>query len=173
MTTFTGHLTDAQAQRLLDGVLFPAEAAEVEAHAGSCAECAALVASYRLLSSALDDLAVPELPDDFTAGVLSAVDARERTVARERWLAAGILTSVVAVAAAAFALAGAGAWAPALSGAVDGLGSAARTLRIAAGFVPALVGALRVQIILAAAAFALPLLVILARLIPAPRTEHA
>jgi Na+/H+ antiporter NhaD/arsenite permease-like protein len=45
VTTFTGHLTDAQAQRLLDGALLPAEAAESEAHVAGCAECQALVFS--------------------------------------------------------------------------------------------------------------------------------
>ena len=119
MTTFTGHLTDAQAQRLVDGVLSTAEAPEVERHAAACLECQALVESYRMLEGALDALAEPELPDDFTFGVL------------------------------------------------------ARALRIGAGFVPAVVGALRLQIVLAAAAFALPLLLALARLMPAPRPESA
>ena len=114
MTTFTGHLTDAQAQRLVDGVLSPAEAPEVERHAAACLECQALVA-----------------------------------------------------------VAGPGAWAPALSSGVDQLGELARVLRIGAGFVPAVVGALRLQIVLAAAAFALPLLLALARLMPAPRPESA
>jgi anti-sigma factor RsiW len=175
MTTFTGHLTDAQAQRLVDGALSAAEAAEVEAHEGACLECQALVESYRVLAGALDELPVPALPADFTASVLAAVDARERAAARERRLAAGILGAVAAALVALLLLAGPGAWAPAMSSAADQAGAAASVLRIGAGFLPAIVSALRLQIALAVAAFALPLLVALARLMPAPpaRTESA
>jgi hypothetical protein len=60
-----------------------------------------------------------------------------------------------------------------LSRGIDQLGDLSRVLRIGAGFVPAIVGALRLQIILAAAAFALPILLGLARLMPAPRPETA
>lgn len=173
MTTFTGHLTDAQAQRLIDGVLSPAEAPEVEGHAAGCLECQALLESYRMLEGALDDLAVPAVPDDFTSCVLARIDVEERAAARERRFALGIFAGVVAAAAALFVLAGPGVWAPALSRGVDQLGELSRVLRIGAGFVPAVVGALRLQIILAAAAFALPLLLGLARLMPAPRPETA
>ena len=173
MTTFTGHLTDAHAQRLVDGVLSPAEAPEVERHAAACLECQALVESYRMLEGALDALAVPELPHDFTSGVLARIEVQERSAARERRFALGILGGVVAAAAALVAVAGPGAWAPALSSGVDQLGELARVLRIGAGFVPAVVGALRLQIVLAAAAFALPFLLALARLMPAPRPESA
>jgi anti-sigma factor RsiW len=175
MTTFTGHLTDAQAQRLVDGVLSAGETPEVEAHAGSCLECQAVVESYRVLASALEELPVPALPADFTASVLAEIDAREHAAARERRFAFGILGGVMLALAALLALAGPGAWAPAMSHAIDRLGDGARALRIGAGFVPAVVAALRLQIVLAVAAFALPLLVALARLIPAPsaRTETA
>jgi anti-sigma factor RsiW len=173
MTTFTGHLTDAQAQRLVDGVLSEAETHGVERHAAGCAECEALVESYRVLAGALDDLVVPNLPADFTSSVLARIDAAERETARERRFALGILAGVVGLAAALFVVAGPGVWAPALSSGVDQLGDLARALRIGAGFVPAIVGALRLQIILAAATFAVPLLLGLARLMPAPRPENA
>ncbi|HEY6100340.1 MAG TPA: anti-sigma factor [Anaeromyxobacter sp.] len=177
MTTFSGHLTDAQAQRLLDGALEPSRDGGVESHLAGCAECQALVESYRALCEALGglDAELPPLPDDFTAAVLAGIDLRERAVARDRRLAFGILAGVLAAAVAVFAVAGAGAWAPTLSGWADGLGSTARAVRIGAGFVPTVVHALRLQILLAAAAVALPLLIAFARLMPAPapRTETA
>jgi anti-sigma factor RsiW len=174
MTTFTGHLTDAQAQRALEGMLDPARDVGVEGHLAGCAACQALVASYEALSDALGGLddGLP-LPEDFTAGVLARIDATERAAARERRLALGILGGVVAAAVAVFALAGAGAWAPTFSRWADVVGDAIRTVRVGAGFVPTLVSALRLQIVLAAGIVALPVLVALARLMPAPRTEAA
>jgi anti-sigma factor RsiW len=173
MTTFTGHLTDAQAQRHLDGVLAPAEANEVETHLDGCAACQRLVESYLALSAALDDLAVPELPADFTANVIERIEVRERTVARERGFAFGILAAVVCGALVAFVAAGAGSWAPAVSSWADGLGETARALRISSGFLPTVVGALRLQMLLAVAVVAIPLLIAIARLIPSPRPEVA
>lgn len=171
MTTLTGHLTDALAQRLVDGQLSGAEAPDVERHVAGCADCQATVETYRLLASALDDLEIPPLPADFTDGVLARIDARERTVARERRHAVAILAGVVAATALAFVVAGASAWAPALSSLADAFGSAAHALQIGGSFVPKIVSALRLQIILAAAILALPLLVALARLIPSPQAE--
>jgi anti-sigma factor RsiW len=174
MTTFTGHLTDAQAQRALDGMLDPARDAGVERHLAGCAECQALVASYEALADALGGLddALP-LPDDFTGAVIARIDARERAAARDRRLAVGILAGVALAAVATFALAGASAWAPTFSRWADGVGDVLRAFRVGAGFVPTLVSALRVQIVLAAGIVALPLLVALARLMPAPRPEVA
>jgi anti-sigma factor RsiW len=170
MTTFTGHLTDAQAQRLLDGALDPARDAGVELHAEACPGCRDLVDSYRALADALADLdpaaAVP-LPGGFTAEVMSRIDARERLVARERRLALVILGGAVAAAAAVFAVAGADAWTPAVARWVDGLGEASRALRVGRSFVPTVVGALRVHILVGAAILAAPLLLALSRLVPA------
>ncbi len=168
MTTLTGHLTDAQAQRLVDGVLSAAEAPEVERHAAACAACRATVETYRMLASALEDLEVPPLPADFTDGVLALVEAREHAVARERRHAIAILAAVVAATAVAFGIAGAGAWAPVVSSAADLFGRAAWAFQIGS-FVPHVVSALRLQIIVAAAVLALPLLVAFARLMPSPR----
>lgn len=173
MTTFTGHLTDAQAQRHLDGVLSPAEASEVELHLEGCAACQGLVESYLALSSALNDLAVPELPADFTATVLNRIEATEREAVRERRVAFGILGAVVCAAVAAFVAAGTTSWAPALSSWADDLGETARALRISSGFLPTIVGALRLQLLLGVAVVAIPLLLAIARLMPSPRPEVA
>jgi anti-sigma factor RsiW len=173
MTTVSGHLTDALAQRFVDGILPAAEEAEVSRHAAGCVECQAMIESYRMLTSALEDLELPALPADFTQGVLARIDAQERAAARERRYALGILAAVVGATAAVFVVLGAGAWAPVLSSVADHLGGAARVLKIGAGFVPAVVSALKLQIILVVAAFALPLLIALARLMPAARTEVA
>jgi anti-sigma factor RsiW len=175
VTTFTGHLTDAQAQRLLDGALLPAEAAESEAHVAGCAECQALVESFAALSDALSGLAVPDLPSDFTATVLDEIDVRERAALRERRFALALCAAgLVAIAGVGLWLLGATSWAPALNGFADRLGVAGRTLRLAADVVPPVVSALRVQIAAACAALVLPLLFALSRLMtPSPRTELA
>ncbi len=166
MTQPTLHLTDAQAQRLVDGMLSAAEAPAVERHAAACAECRATVETYRLLASALEDLEVPELPADFTDGVLALVETRERALARERRHAFGILAALAACTVAAFAVAGASAWAPLFSSVAEGFGTTARAFQIGSTFVPHLVGALRLQIVIGAAALAVPFLIALARLIP-------
>jgi anti-sigma factor RsiW len=172
MTTITGHLNDAQAQRLLDGLLFPDERADVETHHGACAECQALVESYRALAEALDGLAAPELPLDFTEGVLALVDARERAAARERRFALGIAAAAVACAGVALVL-GLGAWGPGLAAAVESLGSAGRALRLGLDIATPVVSALRLYIALASALAAMPVLFLLSRLMPTPSAQIA
>lgn len=171
MTPSNGHLTDAQAQRLADGVLLDAEVAGVEAHLGSCAECQAAVESYRLLGDALEGLELPELPADFTDGVLARIETRERAIARERRAALTIVGAAVAAIALAVTLLGAATWAPAASGLVHGLGEAGRALRLGAEVLAPIVSALRLPIAVACAAAALPILFALSRLIPSPRAE--
>jgi anti-sigma factor RsiW len=173
MTTRDPHLTDAQAQRLVDGTLPPAEAPEVERHAAACLECRATVEAYRMLSAALEDLEVPPLPDDFTEGVLSRIDLHARQARRERRHAVAIFAVVVLASAAAFVAAGASAWAPVVSSAAERFGGAAHAFRIGAEFVPQVFGALRLQIVVAAAVLALPLLLAMARLMPSARAETA
>ena len=172
MTNPSLHLTDAQAQRLVDGMLSAAEAPAVERHAAACAECRATVETYRVLASALENLEVPPVPEDFTADVLALVEHRERALARERRHALAILGVLAACTVAAFAIAGASAWAPVLSSVAETLGTAARAVQVASTFVPHLVGALRLQIIVAAAALAVPLLVALSRLMPQPQPHR-
>jgi anti-sigma factor RsiW len=173
MTTFTGHLTDAQAQRLVDGALLEAEASEVRAHAGACLECQGLVESYRILGAALDDLALPPLPADFTESVIARIDAEELAVRRERRDAFAIFGGVLAALVAVAALAGAGTWAPAASRLVAELGAAGRALRIGAEVLPPVVAALRIHIALLCLVVVLPVLFALSRLMPSPRTEIA
>jgi predicted anti-sigma-YlaC factor YlaD len=168
MTTITPHLTDTQAQLLVDGVLESGEAAILEGHLAGCAECRVTVDGYRALASALDDLELAPPPADFTAGVLARIDSVERAAARERRHAIAILAAVLAASATAFAVAGPAAWAPLVASTADALAGAARTVEVGARFVPTLVSALRFEIILVAAALALPLLLALVRLMPAP-----
>jgi anti-sigma factor RsiW len=171
MMTFTGHLTDAQAQRLVDGLLDAAQDAGAEAHAAGCAGCAALVESYRLLDDALDGLAVPELPADFTAGVLDRIDRAEARLARERTVAVAILAGAALAAGAALVAAGGAGLATQVTSWADGLGEASRALRIGSGVLPGLLSALRLQLLIGAAAVAVPLLVGLSRLMPAHGAE--
>lgn len=173
MTALDLHLGDELAQRLVEGSLPSEDAGLAERHAAGCTACAALVESYRLLSSALDDLAAEPPPGDFTEGVLDRIEARDRAVARERRHGFAIFGVVVAATLAAFALAGPGAWAPVISSIAEGLGDTARAFQIGETFVPTLLGAMRVQILLVAAAAALPLLLLLSRLVPSPEAESA
>ncbi len=169
MTNPSLHLTDAQAQRLVDGMLSAAEAPAVERHAAACAECRATVETYRVLAGALEDLPVPELPADFTDGVLALVESRELALARERRHALAIVGVLAACTGAAFAAAGVSAWATFFSSVAESFGTAVRAFQVADTFLPHLVGALRLQIIVGAAALAIPLLLALARLMPHPQ----
>ena len=171
MNTLAGHLTDAQAQRLLDGVLLPAEAAEVEAHAAGCEACAELVDSYRELALSLDALPAPELPADFTAGVLERVARHERIVGRERRAAAALVAGSLLALAAALIAGGGGAWIPAATRFADQIGEVAHALRLGSQVLPPLWGALRVPVAATSAALCIPLLLALSRFIPSPRTE--
>jgi anti-sigma factor RsiW len=172
MTTFTGHLTDSQAQRLVDGALLDAESSAVVAHEAGCAECQALAASYRALGHALGGLEIPELAPDFTEGVLDRIDRCERAGARERRAAAAI------VVAGAFALAAAlglsvGLWGDAVVRGLDLLASAGHAVSVSLEVAAPVLSALRVHIGLLCAVLAAPMLVALSRLMPAPATENA
>jgi uncharacterized membrane protein YgcG len=171
VTTLSGHLTDAQAQRLVDGQPDPALDEGAAAHAAACPGCGGLVESYRALAGALDGLELPEAPPGFTAGVLARIEAVEAAQARERRLAIGILACVLLAVAGALAAAGVGGLGASVGGLAGHLGEASRALRVGAGVVPGLLSALRLQLLLGAAAVAVPLLMALARLMPAPRTQ--
>jgi hypothetical protein len=162
----TRHLDDALAQGLVDGLLPGPDRAACAAHVATCADCALLVDSYRALSEALDDLDAPLPPAGFTQAVMAAVDERERVRTWERRLALGIVGVAACAAIALFAAAGASAWAPALSGFFDGLAPLFTVATAVSDALRPVVGALRLQIAVACAAAALPLLLALARLVP-------
>ena len=165
------HLSDAQAQDLADGLLPPRESEPLERHAAGCPSCRAAVEGYRLLSGALADLDVPVPPEGFTDGVLARIDANESRASQERRLAGAIFGGMVAATAAAFAVAGAGAWAPAVSSLAEALALGVRVARACAAFVPAGAAALLLPIAVGAALLALPFLAALSRLVPAPGSE--
>lgn len=160
------HLDDDRAQRLLDGLLPEAEAAEARAHAGACPSCRLLVDSYAALAEALDGLDAPPVPGDFTAEVMARIDVRERAAARERRTAFAILGVAAGAAALLLAVAGQATWAPVLARAGESLGTLVTSLRLAAGVVSPVVRALRLEILVASAGAAIPILVGLRRLTP-------
>lgn len=168
----TTHLTDAQAQDLVDGLVTAADAEALAAHVAGCPACEALVDSYQALCAALDALPLPELPDDFTRGVLARVDARERQRSRERRTAVAVVAGALAALAAAALAAGARTWVPAVTHFADDLGATARALKLGADVLPPVLAALRLPIAAAAAAIAVPVLYALSRL-TSPRTEIA
>jgi hypothetical protein len=159
------------AQRLVDGLLEPGRDDGAEAHARACPACATLVESYRLLGDALDDLELPELPDDFTSGVLARIERVEVARTRERRLATAILAAALLVATGALLAAGSAGLATTLGGWADGLGEASVIFRVGRGILPGLLSALRLPLMVGAAALALPLLLGLNRLMPS--AHHA
>jgi len=171
MTTVRGHLTEAQAQRLLEQSLDHSTDAGVTEHAAACAECGALVESFRALDDALDGLTVPELPADFTAQVMARIDVVERAAARERRWAFGIAAAVILVAGVSLAGAGATGLGNAVSTVSERLDLAARAIRVGAGVLPGLLSALRLQLLLATTALSLPIFYGLSRLMPSARAE--
>ena len=173
MTTISGHLTDAQAQRLIDGLLDAARDTGVEAHALRCPECAALVESFRALGEALDGLPLPPLPDDFTAGVLARIEVEELAQARERRVAALVVAAAALLGAVALTAAVAGGVGPTVSAVADQLGLAARALKLGSGVLPGLLSAMRGYLLVATAAAAIPLFYGLARLMPATGAQRA
>ncbi len=165
------HRSDELAQRWVDGVLPAPEAARAAEHAASCAECAALAESYRALSLDLEALPVLELPEDFTAGVLSRVEARERALARERSTAVAVLCALGIALAGALLVGGNGAWVPSAARLADGLGNLTETLRLTSQVLTPIVATLRLPIAALCAALCVPLLFALSRLTLSSRTE--
>ena len=93
MTEQIQHLDEGTIHAWLDGALAPDESAQVEAHANSCTECAALVAearglvaaSSRILSS-LDAVPVGVLPgSERTTDQLAVLRARRAAATSRRW----------------------------------------------------------------------------------------
>ena len=172
MTHLSRHLTDDQAQGLLDDLLGDAEKAEVAAHADACPACSGLVESYRSLCHSLEDLATaPELPVDFTASVLERVERVERAAARERRaavaVAAGAFLALIAVTLAG----GFHGWIPATAHFADQIGVLAQALRLGAQVLPILASALRLPLAVGTILLAVPLFFALSRFLPSLRTE--
>ncbi len=165
------HLSDTLAQQWVDGVLAAEDAARAAEHAASCADCAALAESYRALSLALDALPGPEVPDGFTAAVLSRVDERERAASRERRTAVAVLLAIALALAGALAVGGNGAWVPNAARLAEQLGALSGTVRIGAQVLTPVVTALRLPIAALCAVLALPLVFALSRLTLSSRTE--
>jgi len=172
MTTFSGHLTDAQAQRIVDDALLDQEREMVVAHEAGCPDCQALVVSYRDLGDALDGLELPDIASDFTAGVLAAIDERERAAARERRVAAAITLAGVAGLALAVGLS-VGQWGDAIVRALDLLAAAGQAARTSLDVAAPILSALRLPIGFFCAVVAAPILLALSRLMPAAQTETA
>jgi anti-sigma factor RsiW len=84
------HLTEEQIQGLADGTLRGPEGMAAREHVDACEECDAELSMYGALVLRLTTLQDPGLPADFTAGVLEAVEHRERALTQRRhtWLAA-------------------------------------------------------------------------------------
>ena len=160
------HLTDELAQSFVEELLPEDVRARCEEHAEACPECRALVASYRALGDALADLDPAVPPPDFTDSVMARIEAVEGARAWERRLAFGIVGVAGACAAVLFAVAGASAWAPAVSRLSGRLGDVATLLAVGSAVASPIVNALRLQIAIGCAALAFPLLYALSRLVP-------
>ena len=158
------HLTEDDAQQFLEDGLAAPERSRAEKHLAGCPSCQALVLSFEALSDALSELPLGEPPADFTAGVMARIDEQEAVRAGERRVTLAVLGAVGVSLAVALALAGQAAWAPALSAASTGAVKALQALRITSDVLSPVVSALRVQIIVAAAAVGIPLTLALSRL---------
>ena len=153
------HLDDGALQSLADGTLRGPAGFEAHEHCDACAECAAALSGYATLATRLSALHDPEVPADFTATVLIAVDARELQLTQRRhtWLAA-----LPAVALALFAVVG---WmlsaAPAAH--VDGLVEGVTVVRHVFGVLVPVFDAARLPLGLAAFALTAAILFVLLR----------
>ncbi len=160
----TTHLDDLEAQRLADGTLPPGEAHVASAHAAACAACAALVESHRALLAALDGLALPDVPADFTNGVLEEVDRRERRAAGDRRTALAVVLATAGALAVALLAGGAAPWVAALAELADRIGTLAGALHLGGSVLPGVLGPLRLPVAAACALVASPLLLVVPRL---------
>jgi len=166
------HIDEDQAQSFLEGLLPADEHSRVDAHLEACASCQALVLSFEALESALSGLPLAEPPAGFTAGVMARIDERELARGAEWRVVLAVLATVSAALVGALLLAGQSAWAPALSAAFSTGVNAMQALRISTDVLSPVVSALRVQIVVASAALAIPLFLALSRL-AAPQRSRA
>lgn len=163
------HLDDSALQSLADGTLRGPQGFEAHEHCDACAECAASLSAWSALTTQLSALHDPEVPADFTATVLAAVDARERQLAQRRhtWLAA-----LPAAALALFAVVG---WmlsaAPAAH--VDGLVEGVTVFRHVFGALVPVFDVARLPLGLAAFALTAAILFVLVRTLRAGQAGAA
>lgn len=160
------HLSDELAQAFADRTLAGDLREECQLHLARCPECRVSVESYRALADALEGLEAPPPPADFTAVVMARIDDVERARAWERRLAVGVLAAVAGLAAIAMIVAGTGAWAPVITGAIARLGDLATAAAVASDVLSPLLRALRLQIAVACLVAGLPLALALSRLVP-------
>ena len=158
------HLTDDEAQLHLDAGLTGSERARVETHLAGCPSCQALVRSFEALSEALSSMPIAEPPADFTAAVMARIDERELARASERRVTVAVLGAVAVSLVVALAFTGQAAWAPALSAASSAGVKVLHAIRISSDVLSPVVSALRMQIIVVAAAVGIPLTLALSRL---------
>ncbi len=158
------HLTEDEAQRFLEDGLAAPDCSRAETHLAGCPSCQALVLSFEALSDALSGLPLGEPPADFTAGVMARIDEQEAVRAGERRVILAVLGVVGVSLAVALVLAGQSTWAPVLSAVSTGAVRALQALRITSDILTPVVSALRLQIVVAAAAVAIPLTLALSRL---------
>jgi anti-sigma factor RsiW len=166
------HVDEYEVQSFLDGLLAEEERARVDAHLEGCESCQALFASFESLEAALSGLPLADPPADFTTGVMARIEEQEQAKAAERRIVVAVLAAVSVALAVALAVAGQAAWAPALSE-VSSVGvGLLQALRISSDVLAPIVAALRMQIIVTAAAIGIPLLLVLSRL-ATPRPQGA
>jgi anti-sigma factor RsiW len=157
------HIAEDEAQLYLEGAIEPSEAIRIDDHLAGCVECQALVVSFEALSEALSGLPVAEPPADFTAAVMARIDELEDARVAERRATVAVLATVAVALVVALAVAGQSAWAPALSSVSSTTVGALHALRISSDVLSPIVSALRLQIIVVAAAVGIPLLLALFR----------
>jgi anti-sigma factor RsiW len=97
------HLTDNQLQSLADGTLRGPEGLAARDHCESCEQCGSELSLYSALTTRLSALKDPEVPADFTATVLAAVEVREAQLVTRRHT---LLAAIPALALALFAIVG-------------------------------------------------------------------
>ena len=120
------HLTDNQLQSLADGTLRGPEGLAAREHCDRCEQCSAELSVYSVLTTRLSALTDPQVPADFTATVLAAVEVREAQLVTRRHT---LLAAIPAFALALFAIVG---WAlnAQVNHLIDGV-SVARTIWVA------------------------------------------
>ena len=120
------HLTDNQLQSLADGTLRGPEGLAAREHCDRCEQCSAELSVYSVLTTRLSALTDPQVPADFTATVLAAVEVREAQLVTRRHT---LLAAIPAFALALFAIVG---WAlnAQVDHLIDGV-SVARTIWVA------------------------------------------